>query len=104
MSFAKSRFVGIKDAASTISDGSRIVIAGSMVNAPMSLIRETIRAGVRELDLLVSPIGGINIDMLIGAGAARSVEFPQISLGEFGLAPNFRRAAENGRIKLNEHT
>lgn len=104
MSFVKAEFLGIEDAVTSISDGARVVIAGSMVNAPMSLVREIIRAGIKELDLLVSPVGGINIDMLVGAGSARSVEFPQVSMGEFGFAPNFRRAAESGRIQLKEHT
>lgn len=104
MGFVKARFTGIEEAISSVDDGTRIVIAGSMINAPMSLVREIIRQGKKNLHLIVSPIGGINVDMLIGAGAARSIEFPQVSLGEFGLAPNFRRASERGSIGLKEHT
>ncbi len=104
MSFAKAEFIGLKDAVSRIADGASVVIAGSMANSPMALIREMIRERKKDLDLFVSPIGGINIDILIGANAVRSLEFPQISMGEYGLAPNFRRASEKGRIKLKEHT
>jgi glutaconate CoA-transferase subunit A len=104
MNFAEAYFTGLKDAVGAVPDGSRVVIAGAMENSPMSLVRELIRQGKKDLDLVVSPIGGINIDMLIGAGCARSLEFPQVSMGEYGLAPNFRRAAERGAIKLLEHT
>jgi len=104
MHFAEAEFIGLEDAVSGISNGSKVVIAGAMANSPMALVRDLIRQGKKDLDLVVSPIGGINIDMLIGAGSARSIEFPQVSMGEYGLAPNFRRAAEKGRIKLFEHT
>lgn len=104
MSFAKAHFTSVRDSLAVINDGNKIVITGSMVNSPMSLVREVIRLGKRDLDLVVAPIGGINADILIGAGAARSIEFPQVSMGEFGLAPNFRRAAEKGNITLREHT
>jgi glutaconate CoA-transferase subunit A len=104
MSFASARFTTIEEAAMVVDQGASIVVAGSMVNSPMSLIRQLVRAGKKDLQLIVSPIGGINIDLLIGAKAAKSIEFPQISLGEFGLAPNFRRAAEKRTIQLKEHT
>jgi len=104
MSLAQADFVNLEDAVATISSGSSLVITGAMSNAPMALVRELIRQKKTDLHVTVSPVGGINVDLLIGAGAVRSVEFPQISLGEFGLAPNFRRAAEKGSIKLFEHT
>lgn len=104
MPFNKTQFVPLAEAAGAVPSGSRIVIGGAMVMPPMSFVREMIRQGKRDLDLVFSPIGGINIDVLAGTGCARSVEFPQISLGEFGMAPNFRRAVEGGRLKTREHS
>lgn len=104
MSFASAEFVQISEAISTIENGSTLVITGAMANAPMSLVRELIRQGKKDLSMVLSPIGGINADMLIGAGAVKSIEFPQISLGEYGMAPNFRRACEEGLIETLEHT
>ena len=104
MSLNKAKFAPLAEAAGAIPSGSRVVIGGAMVMPPMSLVRELIRQGKKDLDLVCSPIGGINIDMLAGAGCARSVEFPQISLGEFGMAPNFRRAVESGRLETREHS
>lgn len=100
----KSCFTTLSEAAAAVPCGSRIVIGGAMVGSPMAFVRELIRQGKNDLDLVCSPIGGINIDMLVGAGCARSVEFPQVSLGEFGMAQNFRRAVESGRVKTREHS
>jgi len=100
----QAQFVSLSEAAAGIPSGSRIAVGGAMVMSPMSLVREWIRQGKRDLDLVVIPIGGINVDMLVGAGAVRSVEFPQISMGEFGMAPNFRRAVEKGAIHTREHS
>ncbi|RMG57700.1 MAG: hypothetical protein D6713_09130 [Deltaproteobacteria bacterium] len=104
MSFAEAQFVSLKEAVSLVEDGSVVAVTGAMSAPPMSLVRELIRQGKRNLHVVVSPIGGINVDMLIGAGCVAKAEFPQISLGEFGLAPNFRRAAEEGTIETLEHT
>lgn len=100
----QARFVSLSEAASAIPSGSKVAVGGAMVMSPMAFVRELIRQGKSDLDLVVIPIGGINVDMLVGAGAVRSVEFPQISMGEFGMAPNFRRAVETGRIKPREHS
>lgn len=100
----RAQFVSLPEAAAAVPSGSRIAIGGAMVMSPMSFVRELVRQRKRDLDLVVIPIGGINVDMLVGAGAVRSVEFPQISMGEFGMAPNFRRAVESGRIRPREHS
>ena len=104
MPLNKAQFVSLAEASGAIPSGSRVVIGGAMVMPPMSLVREMVRQGKKDLDLVCSPIGGINIDMLAGAGCARSVEFPQVSLGEFGMAPNFRRAVETGNLVTREHS
>jgi len=100
----RAQFVSLVEAAGAIPSGSRVVIGGGMVMPPMSFVRGMIRQGKKDLDIVCSPIGGINVDLLVGAGCARSVEFPQVSLGEFGMAPNFRRAVEAGRLKTREHS
>jgi len=104
MSLNQAKFVPLAEAAAAIPSVSRVAVGGAMVMPPMAMVRELIRQGKKDLDLVCSPIGGINVDMLAGAGCARSVEFPQISLGEFGMAPNFRRAVESGRLATREHS
>lgn len=84
--------------------GGTVAIGGQSVFLnPMALIRELLKSSRRSLDLVASPVGGLGIDLLIGAGIVSSVEFAQISLWEYGLAPNLRRYAESGRIKTKEH-
>lgn len=100
----QAQFVPLSEAAAAVPSGSKIAVGGAMVMSPMSFVRELIRQGKQDLDLVAVPIGGINVDMLVGAGAVRSVEFPQVSMGEFGMAPNFRRAAETGAIRTREHS
>lgn len=99
-----ARFATLGEAVAAVPSGARVAVGGAMVMPPMAFVRELVRQGKRDLDLVVSPIGGINVDLLAGAGAVRSVEFPQVSLGEFGIAPNFRRAVEAGRIRTREHS
>lgn len=99
-----ARFVPLAEAASAIPSGSQVALGGAMAMSPMAFVRELIRQEARGLDLVAVPIGGINVDMLVGAGCVRSVEAPQVSMGEFGMAPNFRRAVEAGRIATREHS
>ncbi len=88
-----------------VLEGSLLGIGGQSIHMnPMGLIREVLKTSPRRFHLLASPVGGLGIDLLIGAGRAGCLEFAQVSLWEFGMAPNFRRAAEQGRIKLLEHT
>lgn len=96
--------VGLSEAASMISDGDQVAMSGGMDMAPMAMVREMVRQGKRDLRFLASPIGGIGCDILIGAGALRSVEFAQVSFGEYGLAPNFRRYVQEGRLTTLDHT
>jgi glutaconate CoA-transferase subunit A len=51
--------------------------------------------------LIPSP-GSIAPDMLIGAGCVATTACIFISFEQWGLAPNFRRAAESGTIKVQE--
>ncbi len=100
----RARFVPLSEAAAAVASGSRVAMGGAMVMPPMAFTRELVRQRKTDLHLVCSPIGGIDIDMLAGAGCASSVEFPQVSLGEYGMAPNFRRAVESGRISTREHS
>lgn len=98
-----TKFVKLEDAAALIRDGDLVAISGNMRMSPMSMVRQVIRQGTKNLRLLFSASCAINADLLIGAGRAASVEFPHLSLDEYGLAPNFRRMAEQGAIKTFDH-
>lgn len=98
----KSKLVSLDDAVADIADGAKVGLGGWIFNAqPMALVRALIRKGARNLDLIPTP-GSIAPDMLIGAGCARSTVCVFISFEQFGLAPNFRRQAEAGTLKVTD--
>lgn len=99
------KLIALRDAAQYVRSGMKVGIGGGPVMiTPIAVIREVVRQGARDLHLVASSTGGFGIDLLIGAGAVASVEFAQIVLNEFGAAPNFRRYAEQGRIRCLDHT
>src|ERR1700736_1741212 len=95
------RFVKIADAAEFIPDGATLAI-GRL--PPMELVRALIRRDARDLDLVSAPTGGLAEDLLIAAGAVRSIHTSGVDLAEHGLAPNFSRAAEAGSIRVIDST
>ena len=95
----------LADAARRIRTGMLVGLGGGpMMATPMALLREVLRQGARDLHVVVASTGGLGADLLIGAGAVASIEFAQLVLNEFGPAPNFRRAAEAGRLRCLDHT
>lgn len=99
---AKSKIFPIDEALGPLRDGMQIATGGWIFTAqPMALIRQVIRRRVRDIHLIPSP-GSLAPDMLIGAGAVTTTACIFISFEQWGLAPNFRRAAESGAIKVQE--
>jgi len=90
-------------AAALVKDGDLVAMGGHTRQAPMALIRELIRQGRRGLGLVTVPTGGLNVDLAIAAGAVSTLHFAQVALEEYGLAPHFRRAVEQGQITLREY-
>jgi glutaconate CoA-transferase subunit A len=98
------RWMSLEQAVSLINDRDRVAVGGHMQMAPMALIREMIRQGKKNLQLVTVPGGAMGVDMLIGAEAASSIETAQVVMDEYGSAPNFRRAVEQGRIRVRDHS
>ena len=94
----------LADAASLVDDGTLLALGGLSLNcAPMAFCRELIRARRRELDV-VAVVSGMSSDWLIAAGCVRKLIMGLTSFEGFGLAPNFRRAAETGSIEVQEYS
>jgi len=96
-------WTSLKEAAALVKDGDLVALGGHTRQAPMALIRELIRQGRRDLGLITVPTGGFNVELAVGAGAASRLHFAQVVLEEWGMAPRFRRAVEEGRLKLWEY-
>lgn len=82
-----------------LPDGGSVLIGGTLYsNRPGALVRELAKTGIRDLSVIGGPINGWDVDMLIGAGVVKETLCPMVTAMEFGMAPNFRKAAETGSI------
>ena len=91
------RIIDEVTAANWVQDGMTIAVGSP---APMALLRQIIRRGVKNLTIVDS---GVTLDLLIAAGCARKVVSYYAGSG-FGVpvAPAFRRAVERGEIEVWE--
>lgn len=67
------------------------------VRCPMSLIRELIRQG--QKDLGVAGQGVLELDMLLAAGQVTRLDITYIGMEVYGVANGLRRAVEGGQVK-----
>lgn len=90
--------------AAAIPDGSMLAVAKDSSGVAMAATRELIRRGARDLHLVCVPTGGLQAELLIGAGAVRTLETSAITLGEFGPAPRFVAALRAGSLRMLDST
>jgi glutaconate CoA-transferase subunit A len=94
----------VAEAAALVPDGATIGIGGlSMNGAPMGFVRELVRRGVKDLTV-VAIVSSMAVDWLVAGGCVRKVVAGLVSFEGFGLAPNFRRAAQAGEIEVEEYS
>lgn len=87
-----------------VPDGVESLAVGGLHlhNAPMALIRELIRQKKHIKRLVTSPAASIQADLLIGAGLVEEVVTSYLGFEYLGLAPAFRRLAQENRLKVYE--
>jgi glutaconate CoA-transferase subunit A len=95
---------GLDELSAMIPDGASLVLAPDYSGCALEIIRRLIRRGTKDLDLIGAPQLGFQADLLIGAGAARSVETAAVTLGEAGPAPCFVRAIKAGHLHIKDST
>ncbi|NKQ56115.1 CoA transferase subunit A [Amycolatopsis sp. K13G38] len=100
----RSRLVSEADAVAAVADGMTIGIGGFINSGhPMSIVRELIRSGRRDLTVVGAASAGLEIDLLIAAGVAAKVVTPYVGAeGLAGVGPAFRRAAQTDSIEVFE--
>ena len=93
----------LADAAALVSDGAIVALGGGLsARLPMAMVRELIRQGRRGLHLIGSA-HSIDVDLLVAASAVRRCEESYVGFEQdLGLAPAYRRAAEEGSIEVAE--
>jgi len=94
----------LAEAIASVADGSIVALGGNTLHrAPCAAVHELIRQRKHGLEL-VKTAGAYDVDVLVGAGVADRVAAGFIGFENvFGLAPQYRQAAEQGRIQVKEH-
>ena len=99
----RDKRTSLASAAALVSDGAIVALGGGLsARLPMAMVRELVRHGRRGLHL-VGSAHSIDVDLLVAAGAVRRLEESYVGFEQdLGLAPAYRRAAEEGTIEVAE--
>jgi glutaconate CoA-transferase subunit A len=97
-------YMSVDELAARVPDGALIGLSKDDSGTAMALTRALIRRGVRNLHVVCVPVGGLQADILIGAGCVATIECSGVSFGELGLAPRFRDAVQSGAIRIKDAT
>jgi glutaconate CoA-transferase subunit A len=93
----QDKLVPLEEAVAVCPDGSLLgLTVSTLAHTPMAFLRALLRRDPRNLRVVTMSGGGLNVDLLIGAGAVAEYETCACSLGEYGHASNFQRALHKG--------
>jgi acetate CoA/acetoacetate CoA-transferase alpha subunit len=93
------KILPLKEAASKVRDGSRVMIGGFMTcGTPVSLVRELVETGVRELTVICNDTGlqGDGIGMLVSADAIK-----HLIVSHIGTNPETGQKMIEGKIQVD---
>lgn len=95
----------IEEAVSLISDGQRLAMGGLLLQRiPAAFAREIARQGKKGLKVMKTA-ANYDFDLLCLAECLDEVAAGYVSFeAEFGLAPNFRRAVQEGKVRFEENS
>ena len=97
-------FVSLEGLAARVPDGGVVAVPADYAGVAMAATAPLIAADVRDLHLVCVPTGGLQVDLLVGAGRVRILETSAVTLGEAGGAPAFVRAVRDGALTLRDAT
>ncbi|MGH9247049.1 MAG: CoA transferase subunit A [Acidimicrobiales bacterium] len=98
----QDKVVSVEDAIELVADGDVVALQNMATQlAPMGLVRELIRQERRNLGLVVL-VGGLGVDWLAAAGVIDRLIGAAVSMEQFGLCQQYRRAVETGRVRVEE--
>jgi glutaconate CoA-transferase subunit A len=98
----KEKLTNLAAAMVRIPAGSRVALGGNIMRRqPNAAVRELIRQGIGGLTVYAFATG-FSVDMLAAAGLLARFEGAYVGLFWHGLAPNFRRAVENGIVQTRD--
>ena len=92
------------EALAAVRDGHRVAFGGmTLYRRPVAAALALAAAGRTGLEL-VSLTGGLETDLLIGAGCVRRVRSCYVGLEVVGFAPHFTRGVQQGTLEMVEET
>ena len=98
----QNKVATLDEAIGLINDGDVVALQNMATQAaPMALVRELIRQEKRELGLVVL-VGGMAVDWLAATGVINRLIGAAVTMEQFGLCQQYRRAVEAGRIRVEE--
>ncbi|HLI09403.1 MAG TPA: CoA-transferase [Ktedonobacteraceae bacterium] len=100
---SEQKQASLAEAAAIVQDGMTVAVGGGLSwREPMALLRELIRQGRRDLHV-IGTAHGVDVDLLCGASAVSIIEESYVGFEQdFGMAPNFRRACQQGQTKVHD--
>ncbi|MGB9182707.1 MAG: CoA-transferase [Solirubrobacteraceae bacterium] len=102
---SSAKVIDLDAAAALVPDGARIAFGGggAAMRRPMDFARALARRKATGLHVL-HMLGGLETDLLIGAGCVTATSCAYVGLLEHGQAPNFQRAARERMLQVNEYS
>jgi len=98
-----SKVKSAEEAFKVVTPGTSIAMTCAHYSSvPMGAMRQLIRMGAKDLTIIPTPSAGLAIDLLIAAGCVKKVFASYVGLEFLGLAPNYRRAAEQGTVEISD--
>lgn len=99
-------YVTLEDAVNVIQDGDTLALGGMTIyRRPMGFVKGLLQRQNRPKDLtLLSFTGGMESDILVGAGCVKAVRSAYFGLEAFGLAPMFTQMAQSQEFQIIEET
>jgi len=98
----QEKITTLADAADLVRDNNVVALQNMATQAaPMALVRELIRQKKRGLGLVVL-VGGMAVDWLAAAGVIDRLIGAAVTMEQFGLCQQYRKAVERGQIKVEE--
>lgn len=94
----------LADVVADVPDGALVAFGGGgMQRKPMAAAQALAASDVSGLRVAVF-LGGPEVDLLVGLGKVAELRFAYVGLDAMGLAPNFRRAREEGLLTAVEYS
>ena len=95
-----------QEAAAAVKDGDTLALGGmTLYRRPLGFVKALLRRDAPPRDLtLLSFTGGLESDLLVGAGCVSVVRSAYFGLESFGLAPMFTDFAQSRGIRVMEET